>query len=354
MEAPASSQFDPTVSARSAGLRYVSDQSPGIRRVKTRSGFRYIDAKGKPVRDEATIRRIKSLVIPPAWQDVWICPWDNGHIQAIGRDAKSRKQYRYHPCWRKVRDEAKYERIVCFGKKLPELRAKIEAALQLPGLPREKVLATVVRLLELTRMRIGNEEYARINRSFGLTTLKDKHVNIAGTKVEFHFRGKSGVQHTLELHDLRMANIIKRMRDLPGQELFQYIDEDGKRHTVGSGDVNDYLQQLTGEDFTAKDFRTWAGTMMASLALLECKQYSCNSEAKKNIDQVIRAVAKELGNTARICKNCYVHPIVIESYLNEEKWSAWQKSILKKANSEDAITEEVVLELLERELLLGG
>lgn len=347
------SQLDAPQSAKSVGLRYVSDDKAGIRRQKTRNGFRYLDTDGVAIRDALVLSRIKSLVIPPAWQDVWICPLANGHLQVTGRDAKLRKQYHYHPRWRKVRDEAKYERMINFGKMLPELRIKIDLALQLPGLPREKALATVIRLLELTKIRVGNEEYARTNKSFGLTTLKNRHVKIEGAAVAFDFRGKSGVVHALKLHDRRMANIIKRMRDLPGQELFQYVDENGERHSIDSSDVNAYLQELTGEDYTAKDFRTWAGTMLATVALLELEQYGCDTEAKKNIDQVIKTVAKELGNTPRICRNCYVHPVVIESYLDEKKWQVWQKCMLGKTGESDAIacTEDLVLELLEQHVL---
>ena len=234
--------------AKQAGLRYVGDHVPGLARQAADDGFRYLDADGKPVRDEATLARIRSLAIPPAWTDVWICPWDNGHIQATGRDAKGRKQYRYHARWRDVRDEVKYERMLDFGRALPAMRRQVDAALKLPGLPREKVLATIVYLLQTTMMRIGNEEYARQNKSFGLTTLRDRHVRIDGSAVEFRFRGKSGVYHAIALDDPRVARIIRRMRDLPGQELFQYVDEDGAQRTVGSADVNDYLRTISGAD----------------------------------------------------------------------------------------------------------
>lgn len=345
-----SSQIAPQASARCAGLRYVSDHVPGIRRKKTKTGFRYIDSQDKPIRDKAIISRIHGLGIPPAWQDVWICPWENGHIQATGRDAKQRKQYRYHARWREVRDEAKYERMIKFGKALPALREKIAAALEKPGFPREKVLATVVRLLEMTLVRIGNEEYARSNKSFGLTTLRNKHVQIDGSEVEFQFRGKSRVQHTLKLHDRRMANIIKRMRDLPGQELFQYVDEAGERHAISSEDVNEYLRTLTGEDYSAKDFRTWAATMLATASLLKFEQYATPAQAKKNIDEAIRQVAQKLGNTPRICRNCYVHPMLIECYTEEKKWQEWQqclKDVLAEEDAQGSI-EETVLSLFEQ------
>jgi DNA topoisomerase I len=302
--------------ARQAGLRYVGDHVPGLARQAVKAGFRYVDAGGKPVRDEAALARIKSLAIPPAWTEVWICPWDNGHIQATGRDAKGRKQYRYHPRWRNVRDEVKYERMLDFGRALPAMRRQVDAALKLPGLPREKVLATIVYLLQATMMRIGNEEYARQNKSFGLTTLRDRHVRIDGSAVEFRFRGKSGVYHAIALDDPRVARIIRRMRDLPGQELFQYVDEDGTQRTVGSADVNDYLRAISGADYTAKDFRTWSGTVLAALALQEYEKVDSEAQARKNIVRAIEAVAERLGNTPSICRKCYVHPAVLEAYLD--------------------------------------
>jgi DNA topoisomerase-1 len=306
---------EPTVAARAAGLRYVSDDKPGISRVKKGDGFVYLDKDGKPVEDETTLARIKALVIPPAWTDVWICPSANGHLQATGRDAKHRKQYRYHAKWRSVRDEVKYERMLNFGQALPAIRAAVDKALKLPGLPREKVLATIVRLLEVTMMRIGNEEYARTNKSFGLTTLRSRHVKVDGKEIDFNFRGKSGVFHTIHLEDRRLAKIIAKTRELPGQDLFQYIDEDGEPHTVDSGDVNEYLQQITGEEYTAKDFRTWSGTVLAALALHEFEKFDSETQAKKNIVRAIESVAERLGNTPTICRKCYVHPAVIDAYL---------------------------------------
>lgn len=302
--------------ARKSGLRYVSDDRPGISRVAGAEGFRYLDKDGKHLRDEATLARIKSLAIPPAWTEVWICPWANGHIQATGRDAKRRKQYRYHPQWRNVRDEVKYERMLGFGKALPDIRRRVHAALAMPGLPREKVLATIVYLLEATMMRVGNEEYARQNKSFGLTTLRNRHARIDGSEVEFRFRGKSGVQHAVRVDDKRLARIIRHMRDLPGQELFQYVDDDGEQRAVDSSDVNDYLREITGEDFTAKDFRTWSGTVLAALALQEYEKFDSEAQAKKNVVRAIETVAERLGNTPSICRKCYVHPSVIESYLD--------------------------------------
>ncbi|MDB5764548.1 MAG: topoisomerase, partial [Herminiimonas sp.] len=325
---------DAPASARLVGLRYVTDDAPGIVRKALKSGFRYTDADGKPLRDETALARIKSLAIPPAWTDVWICLWENGHIQATGRDAKKRKQYRYHPRWRAVRDEAKYDRMINFGKALPAMRKQIDAALALPGLPREKVLATVVHLLQATMMRVGNEEYARTNQSFGLTTLRDRHVRIAGSAVEFRFRGKSGVQHAVKVSDARLARIIKRTRDLPGQELFQYIGDDGERHAIGSADVNEYLRTLTGEDYTAKDFRTWSGTVLAAIALQQFEKFDSEAQAKKNIVRAIEAVAKKLGNTPTICRKCYVHPAVIESYLDGAMLDVLQQRTQKKLADE--------------------
>ncbi|MDB5729417.1 MAG: topoisomerase [Noviherbaspirillum sp.] len=322
---PRDSGSDGVAAARQVGLRYVSDAKPGISRRPAKEGFQYVDADGKRVIDEATLARIKALAIPPAWTDVWICPRDDGHIQATGRDAKKRKQYRYHARWRNVRDEAKYERMLSFSKALPLIRKKVDEALKLRGLPREKVLATVVHLLQATMMRIGNEEYARRNKSFGLTTLRDRHVRIDGSEVEFHFRGKSGVNHTIKVDDPRLARIIKHSRDLPGQELFQYIDDDGERRTIGSADVNDYLREITGDDFTAKDFRTWSGTMLAAMALQEFQKFDSHAQAKKNIVQAIEAVAEKLGNTPSVCRKCYVHPAVIESYLDGTMLHALQE-----------------------------
>jgi DNA topoisomerase-1 len=307
---------EPTAAARSAGLRYVTDRMRGIARLAKGDGFRYVDADGNAVEDPDTLARIKSLVIPPAWTDIWICPLANGHLQATGRDARKRKQYRYHPRWRSVRDETKYERMLSFGKALPQIRGRVEEALKLPGLPREKVLATIVHLLEVTMMRIGNEQYARTNKSFGLTTLRSRHVKVDGKEVEFHFRGKSGVFHTIRVEDRRLAKIIARTRELPGQDLFKYLDHDGERHTVGSADVNDYLRAITGEDYTAKDFRTWSGTVLAALALQEFEKFDSEAQAKKNIVRAIESVAEKLGNTPTICRKCYVHPAVIEAYLD--------------------------------------
>ena len=326
---------DAVATARQIGLRYVSDNQPGITRIADKEGFHYIGPDSKRVREEAALARIKALAIPPAWTDVWICPWDNGHIQATGRDARRRKQYRYHARWRSVRDEAKYERMLSFGKALPMVRKRVDEALKLPGLPRDKVLATIVYLLEATMMRIGNEEYARQNKSFGLTTLRDRHVHIDGSEVEFRFRGKSGVQHAIRVDDPRLARIIRRTRDLPGQELFQYVDDDGELRSVGSADVNDFLRDITGEDYTAKDFRTWSGTLLAALALQEYERFDSEAQAKKNVVRAIESVAERLGNTPSICRKCYVHPAVIESYLDGTMLEAM------RARTREELTQEL-------------
>lgn len=307
---------DPVESAREAGLRYVSDDRPGIRRARRGKGFRYIGPDDKPVRDAEMLRRIGSLAIPPAWSDVWICPLANGHLQATGHDARGRKQYRYHPRWRAVRDETKYDRMIAFGQALPHLRARIEQDLTQPGLPRTKVLATVVRLLETTLIRVGNEEYARANGSFGLTTLRNRHVNVEGQTVLFCFTGKSGIRHRIRVDDRRLARIVQRCQDLPGQDLFQYVEDDGAPRDVDSADVNAYLQEIAGQGFTAKDFRTWAGTVLAARALQEFESFDSQAQAKRNIVEAIEAVSKRLGNTKAVCRKCYVHPAVLNAYLD--------------------------------------
>ncbi len=307
---------DPIESAREAGLRYVSDDRPGIRRVRRGNGFRYVQPDGQPVRDRDTLRRIRSLAIPPAWTDVWICLLANGHLQATGHDARGRKQYRYHPRWRAVRDETKYDRLIAFGQALPRIRARVEQDLAQPGLPRSKVLATVVRLLETTLIRVGNEEYARTNGSFGLTTLRNRHVSVEGESVRFSFRGKSGIRHTIRVDDRRLARIVQRCQDLPGQELFQYLDDDGTPRDIDSADVNAYLHEIAGQEFTAKDFRTWAGTVLAARALQEFESFDSQTQAKRNIVAAIESVSKRLGNTKAVCRKCYVHPAVLNAYLD--------------------------------------
>jgi DNA topoisomerase-1 len=308
--------IDPIEAARSARLQYVSDAVPGIRRRRAETAFSYVGADGRPVRDQSELKRIKGLAIPPAWTDVWICPLSNGHIQATGRDAKGRKQYRYHPRWREVRDENKYGRMLLFGRTLPRVRARVRKDLSREGLPRDKVLAAVVRLLETTLIRVGNEEYAKNNKSFGLTTMKDRHVQVNGNNVRFQFAGKSGKRHEIDLDDARLARVVRRCRDIPGQELFQYFDSDGNRQSISSADVNEYLRDASGEDFTAKDFRTWAGTVLAAYALHELEAFDSDTQAKKNVVRAIESVAERLGNTAAICRKCYVHPEVIDAYID--------------------------------------
>ena len=300
--------------AAAAGLHYVSDQTPGIRRRRAGKGFVYIGPDGRPWRDAADLKRIRSVVIPPAWTDVWICPSPKGHIQAVGRDARGRKQYRYHPRWRETRDEAKYGRMVAFGKTLPGIRARVEEDLARRGLPREKVLAAVVRLLERTLIRVGNEEYARANGSFGLTTLRSHHVDVAGGRIRFQFRGKSGKRHEIGIEDRELGRIVRRCQELPGQELFQYLDESGHRRSVKSEDVNRYLRSITGQPFTAKDFRTWGGTVRVAYALAASDPVTGLSKARKNVLCAIEEVSRRLGNTPSICRRCYVHPAVVDSY----------------------------------------
>ncbi len=267
------------------------------------------------MRDEQTIARIKSLVIPPAWKDVWICPLANGHLQATGRDARGRKQSRYHPRWREVRDETKYERLTLFGSALPRIRARVEEDLSHAGMSRAKILATIIRLMETTFIRIGNEEYARGNHSYGLTTMRNKHVAVNGSTVHFEFPGKSGVKHSLDLQDRRLARIVRQCLDLPGYELFQYVDETGTRHSIDSADVNEYLRELAGDHFTAKDFRTWAGSVLACTTLQEFEPFLSETQAKKNIVAAIKNVARHLGNTPAVCRKCYVHPAVLAHYM---------------------------------------
>jgi DNA topoisomerase-1 len=307
---------EPEAAAEEAGLRYVSDDQPGYTRKRKGDGFEYFDTEGKPIKDEQRILRINRLAIPPAYKDVWICPTPNGHIQATGRDDRGRKQYRYHERWREVRDENKYERIIVFGQALPKIRRRLNKDLALPGLPRNKVLATVVQLLERTFIRVGNEEYARENKSFGLTTMRNRHVDVDGSNVRFNFRGKSGVNHEVDVDDRRVAKIVKKLQDLPGQELFQYLDKEGEKHSVTSEDVNDYLREITGQDFTAKDFRTWAGTVLGAMALQAQDAFENKTQAKKNVKDAISAVAKILGNTPAVCRKCYLHPAVLETYLD--------------------------------------
>ena len=346
---------DPKESAQAAGLRYVTDARPGIRRIRAGRGFRYVDPAGKTIKDLETLRRIRSLVIPPAWVGVWICPTPNGHLQATGRDARGRKQSRYHPKWREVRDETKYERMVLFAQALPVIRARVKEDLAKQGLPREKVLATIVSLMEQTHIRVGNEEYAKENGSYGLTTLRNKHVDVQGSKVTFSFQGKSKVHHTVSLQDRRLARIVKQCSDLPGYELFQYVDEDGARHSIDSSDVNEYLREITGQHFTAKDFRTWAGTVLACDLLRELGPFESATQAKKNVVEAIKKVAAKLGNTPAVCRKCYVHPAVLEAYLGgitaqEAKQEVDAEIVQKQADLRD--DERALMQLLEQRALL--
>lgn len=306
-----------------------------------------------PVQDPEDLRRIKSLAIPPAWRDAWICPVPNGHLQATGRDAKGHKQYRYHPRWREARDGTKYDRMIVFGQALPRIRERVEQDLSLPGLPREKMLATIGRLLETTLIRVGNEEYARRNDSFGLTTMRDRHADISGSTIRFEFRGKGGIRHSVDLTDRRLARIIKQSRELPGYELFQYLDENGERQMIESSVVNAYLREIAGDDFTAKDFRTWAGTVLAARALQEVESFTSQAQAKRNLVKVIESVAMRLGNTKAICRKCYIHPAVITAYLGgsllrslRQRLSREMARPLKDLSPEEA----AVLALLQRRL----
>jgi len=304
----------PAGELKAAGLVYVSDLDPGIRRRKSGHGVNYRDADGKPVTDEPTLDRIRKLAVPPAWTDVWIAPTEQGHIQATGRDAKGRKQYRYHERWREVRDDGKYDRLIAFGRALPRLRRQVGIDLARRGLSRDKVLAAVVQVMEITLMRVGNEEYAKANRSFGLTTLRDRHAKIGTDKAVFEFRGKSGKVRQTSFSDRRLARVVKACQDLPGQRLFQYLDDEGQRHSVESADVNAYLRNALGEDFSAKDFRTWAGTLAAARALVTLPECAGESDARKNVVTCVKAVAAVLGNTPAVCRKAYIHPAVLDAY----------------------------------------
>ena len=339
--------------AEEAGLRYVGDDRPGYTRKPKGDDFEYFDTEGNLIEDEQRLLRIKRLAIPPAWTDVWVCPSANGHIQATGRDARRRKQYLYHERWREVRDENKFDRMIAFGKALPKIRRRVAKDLKLPGLPRNKVLATVVQLLERTFIRIGNEEYARDNKSFGLTTMKDRHVEVKGSKLRFRFRGKSGRDHEVDVTDRRMAKIVAKLQDLPGQDLFQYVDDEGKVRDITSQDVNEYLREITGEDFSAKDFRTLAGTVLTAVALNAQEKFENNKQAKANIKTAINAVAQILGNTPAICRKCYVHPAIFESYLSRQSIDGLKQlteDALEKENVDLRSSEAAVLKFLEARL----
>ena len=306
----------PAKSAQAVGLRYVSDGRAGNCRERCGRGFRYLSAEGRIIRDRHTLKRIHSLAIPPAWHDVWICPLDHGHLQATGRDERERKQHLYHPRWREIRDQTKFDRLMDFARALPSIRKRLKCDLRHEGLCREKILATVVRLLEVSLIRVGNDEYARDNKSYGLTTMKSRHATVRGAKIKFQFRGKSGKEHVVEVEDRRVARIVRACQDLPGQELFQYVDDEGQNHDVGSGDVNDYLREITGSDFTAKDFRTWVGTVSVASELRHLGSVDSETDVKKNVVAAVKVAAQSLGNTPAVCRRSYIHPAVIEAYLD--------------------------------------
>ena len=334
--------MEPAESAKAASLRHVSDDHPGIRRRRSGKGFSYVTAEGQTVRDKATLARIRALAIPPAWIDVWICPLRNGHLQATGRDARRRKQYRYHPRWRQVRDETKYERMAVFATALPGIRTRVEQDIALPGLPREKVLATIVWLLETTFIRVGNQEYARDNESFGLTTLRNRHVQVEGRKVKFRFRGKSGKPHAIDVHDRYLARLVKHLRELPGQDLFQYVDEAGEPQPINSTDVNEYLGAISEQEFTAKDFRTWGGTLLAARNLGD-EFGDTEGAAKTAMVSAVQAVAKELGNTPAICRKCYIHPAILDAFQNHEHFDRWRQATASGKSTSGLTDEENAL-----------
>ncbi len=345
---------DPQDAAESVGLIYVSDDEPGITRRRSGRGWSYRDPNGGLIRDRAVRRRIDALAVPPAYTDVWICPDPDGHMQATGRDAKGRKQYRYHERFREVRDATKYEHMLDFAQALPVIRERIDADMRKHGLPREKVLATVVHLLEATMIRVGNDQYARRNKSYGLTTLNVRHVEVDHGELTFRFKGKSGKQWNLNLKDRRVARIVKATQDLPGQHLFQYVDKDGSRHDVTSGDVNEYLKEIAGHDITAKDFRTWTGTVLAALALAEYEAFDSQAAAKRNVKAAVERVAARLGNTPTVCRKCYVHPAVLDSYLDKGLVLEVRDEVTRELD-EDAKglrpEEALVLEFLQKRLV---
>jgi DNA topoisomerase-1 len=356
-DSPDTAESDGRASAQAAGLRYSTDGRPGITRRRAGRGWSYRRPDGTPVADATTLRRIRALAIPPAWTDVWICPDPVGHLQATGRDARGRKQYRYHARWRSGRDDAKFERLIDFARVLPRIRERCEADLAKPGLSREKVLAAVVRLLETTLIRVGNDEYARLNRSFGLTTLRSRHARVTGTQVLFRFRGKSGRQHEVGLRDRRLASIVRRCQELPGQELFQYEGEDGAPHDIASDDVNEYLREISGADITAKDFRTWAGTVLAYRALRALDPGDDDRTARRNVVEAVRFTSDRLGNTPAVARRSYVHPAVLEAYLEGTLGTALLEAAEEQADppaAADPREEAEVAALLRRRLAAEG
>jgi DNA topoisomerase-1 len=337
----------PRATAEAAALCYTSDATPGIQRLRSGRGFRYRAPDGSAVRDRATLRRIRALTIPPAWTEVWISPNPEGHLQAVGRDARGRKQYRYHARWRAKRDATKYARLALFAERLPLIRRRVSADLARPGLAREKVLATVVRLLETSLIRVGNAEYAAANGSYGLTTLRSRHVTVEGATLRFEFRGKGGKRRVVDVTDRRLARIVRQCQELPGHELFQYTDDGGQRHTIGSSDVNRYLRRIAGEDFTAKDFRTWAGTVLTARSLRD-ERFDSLSAAKRKVATAIEAVASRLGNTAAICRKCYVHPAVIDAYIDGTLWTVSKRRRRSRSGSALGPDESPIVPLLQR------
>lgn len=338
---------DMSFSAQLGKLRYANVNHPGISRKRVGKKFKYTNAKGELLDDPIQLSRIKSLAIPPAWTNVWICVWPNGHIQATGQDARQRKQYRYHKQWQEVRGQMKYEHMLDFGLHLPKIRQKVLEDMNAPGLGRTKILAVIISILENTLIRIGSNEYARTNNSFGLTTLLNKHIAIHGSKLQFHFQGKSGVEHTIDLQDRRLARIISRVKDIPGQELFQYISDDGNRHSINSCDVNEYLRKITGRDYTAKDFRTWFGTLHAALALYSMGKFKTNKQGKENLVKAIEFAASKLGNTPAICKKSYVHPRIAEWYLSGDMFDIPEHSKQKDVIELEKWMEQNILKLLQ-------
>ena len=333
----------PEDAAKAADLRHVTDDRPGLSRRRSGRGFNYSAPDGEVVRDQATLKRIRALAIPPAWTDVWICPIANGHIQATGRDARRRKQYRYHPRWQQIRDATKYERLIEFGNALPTIRERVRHDIGLPGVPRDKVLATIVSLLEATFIRVGNEEYARNNRSYGLTTLQDRHVEIDGSEIQFRFRGKSGKPHAVKLTDRRLARAVRRIRELPGQDLFQFLGDAGEPQSINSGDVNDYLRAASGQEFTAKDFRTWAGTLLAAQELVPSRCLDEDVSPKAAQVAAVASVAERLGNTPAVCRKCYIHPAVLDAYQNRAAYDRWIAACESDAATDGLRPEEAAL-----------
>lgn len=336
---------DPKITAKSVGLRYAANSANGIFRKRQGDSFIYIDKDRKRVRDKDTLERIKKLVIPPAWENVWISPYENGHLQVTGTDAKGRKQYRYHANWNKIRNQSKFYRLRRFAQALPKIRAQVDHDLNRKGMPYEKVVALVVRLIEMTNIRIGNDAYKKLYGSFGLTTLRDKHVKFEDAKVQFEFIGKKGVKHKIRLESRKLANLVRQCKEIPGQELFQYYDDDGRHHSIGSADVNNYLKQITEEDFTAKDFRCWAGSVNALHQFQESEKPVSATQAKRKIVEVLDTVASKLGNTRTVCKKYYVHPTVIAAYENGTIWNYKLEDKITELNAE----EEALVNLLENE-----